>query len=78
MIKANEARLATENIRNNDIAIQLKNLDEIIKDAIINKKFSINYAGCMYQENKDMLKENGYCVKNVRAGMNEYETQISW
>ena len=77
MIKATEANRMTTEILNNKLENDLFGIENKIKEAINEGKYSANYSGTLKQEVKDFLIQNGYKIE-TGSQYNEEYYHIRW
>ena len=77
MLSAKEAKKKTQEITNRRISNELKEIENLINDAINLDCFSITRSGCLHSTIKEELEKYGYKVETGNQ-YNEFYHRISW
>lgn len=77
MIKATEANRMTTEILNNKLENDISGIENKIKEAINEGKYSADFSGTLKQEVKDFLIQNGYRIE-TESQCNEEYYHIRW
>ncbi len=77
-MRASEARIIAEKNNFTNQEKQLKEIKEGIGKKSFGGKFEYIFRNSIYEENITALTLEGYIVKNVQTGYNEYAQSITW